>query len=155
MKDTKDSTTGIARGTTQGSCLPGTTISHSVFEIRSTVFCFFAIDDGGLNPILITNGIPLVKPPKIPPELFVIVIILLSSEIAYSSLFSEPFSFVPEKPDPNSIAFTDGILNNALLRSDSMEEKIGSPNPTGNPTDIHSTIPVSYTHLTLPTSDLV
>ena len=68
----------MALGTTQGSCLPGTTISHSELETKSTVFCFFAMDDAGLNPILITKGIPLVKPPNIPPELFVFVIILLS-----------------------------------------------------------------------------
>ena len=65
------------------------------------------MEDAGLKPILITIGIPLVRPPKIPPELFVLVAILWSSDITYSSLFSEPFSFVPEKPEPNSIAFTE------------------------------------------------
>ena len=139
--ETNDSTTGIARGTTQGSCLPGTIMSHSEFVIKFTVFCFFAMDEAGLNPILITRGIPLVNPPKIPPELLVLVIILLSSDSTYSSLFSEPFSVAPENPEPNSMAFTDGMLNSALLRSDSIEEKIGSPKPTGNPVDIDSTIP--------------
>ena len=100
------------------------------------------MDDAGLNPILITNGIPLVKPPKIPPELFVFVIILLSSEIVYSSLFSEPFNLVPENPDPNSMAFTDGMLNNALLEIRFHGREYGLPQSYGQSYGlIHSTIP--------------
>src|SRR4030095_4383618 len=83
---------------------------------------------------------PVDKPPKIPPELLVNVTTFPSSFIN-KSLFSKPVFFVPLKPEPNSTALTAGILNNALLKSDSNDEKIGSPNPTGNPTLTHSTIP--------------
>ena len=99
INDTKDSTTGGALGTTHGSCLPGTVISHSERVNKSTDRCFLAMDEAGLNPIRITRGIPLVSPPIIPPELFVVVTIF-PLETTYSSLFSDPFSLDPPNPEP-------------------------------------------------------
>ena len=61
--------------------------------------------------------------------------------IAYKSLFSEPNNSEPLKPEPNSTPFTDGIEKIALLKSDSNELKIGSPNPTGTFVEIDSIIP--------------
>lgn len=106
----------------------------------STVLCFCAIDDAGLNAIFIVIGIPFEIPPKIPPELFVFVIIL-PLFIVYKSLFSEPCNSDPANPEPNSTPLTDGIENIALLKSDSSELKIGSPNPTGTFVVIDSIIP--------------
>ena len=77
-----------------------------------------------------------------PPALFVRVITrglspLLpswpSSASANVSLFSEPKSSEPAKPEPNSTPFTDGIENMAELMSDSREPNMGSPSPTGTP----------------------
>ncbi len=49
------------------------------------------------------------------------------------SLFSEPRSPEPAKPEPNSTPFTDGIEKMAALMSDSSDPNIGSPSPTGTP----------------------
>ena len=68
-----ESTTGGARGTTHGSCLPPTWSLIDFFFFMSTLFCILEIDDAGLNAILIVIGIPFEIPPKIPPELLVFV----------------------------------------------------------------------------------
>src|SRR5919199_3588049 len=138
--ETTHSTTGGALGTTHGSCLPGTASSVCSFVQMSSVSCLFATEAAGLNPTLITTGIPFDSPPNIPPALLVFVT-TFPLRIIYTSLFSEPLILVPEKPEPNSTALTAGMLNNALLRSDSSEANIGSPNPTGSPVLIHSIIP--------------
>src|SRR5918994_8018238 len=88
-KETTASTTGGALGTTHGSCRPGTFNLACVPFERSRVSCVCAIEDGGLNPILITKGIPVESPPRIPPELFVLVTTDSFSKM-YVSLFSEP-----------------------------------------------------------------
>jgi hypothetical protein len=72
------STTGTARGTTVGSCRPGTTSFVSSIDNMSKVSCGAAIDDAGLNPTLNTTGMPVDKPPSIPPELLVFVTIFPS-----------------------------------------------------------------------------
>jgi len=75
MSDTNESTTGGALGTTQGSCLPLTCKIVGFFVLISTVNCFLDIDEAGLNATLIVIGIPVDKPPKIPPALLVFVTI--------------------------------------------------------------------------------
>ena len=97
----------------------------------STLFCILEIDDAGLNAILNVIGIPFEIPPKIPPELLVLVE-TFPPFITYASLFSEPNLSEPAKPEPNSIPFTAGIEKIALLMSDSNEPKIGSPKPLVN-----------------------
>ena len=88
------------------------------------------MDDAGLNATLNVIGIPFEIPPKIPPELLVLVK-TFPFFITYASLFSEPNFSEPENPEPNSIPLTAGIEKIALLISDSNDPKIGSPNPTG------------------------
>ena len=87
-------------------------------------------------------GIPFEIPPKIPPDLFVSVIIF-PFLIVYKSLFSEPYSSEPRNPEPNSIPFTEGIEKIAWLKSDYNELNIGSPSPTGTLVVIDSIIPPS------------
>ncbi|GBC74506.1 hypothetical protein HRbin05_00547 [archaeon HR05] len=98
------------------------------------------MDDAGLNATLSSNGIPLLSPPSMPPALLLVVTTLPSFTV-YGSLFSEPLTLDPWKPDPNSTPLTAGIENNALLRSDSNAPNIGSPNPMGMFNAIHSTTP--------------
>ncbi len=140
VRETKESTTGGALGTTQGSCRPFILKIVAFFDLMSTVTCFFAIEDAGLNATRITIGIPVESPPRIPPALFVFVTIL-PFLIMYRSLFSEPKLLDPLKPDPNSIQLTDGIENIALLISDSIDLKIGSPIPVGKLKVTDSIIP--------------
>ena len=121
-----ESTTGGARGTTHGSCLPPTWSLIDFFFFMSTLFCILEMDDAGLNAILNVIGIPFEIPPKMPPELLVFVKIF-PPFIRYASLFSEPNLSEPAKPEPNSIPLTAGIEKIALLMSDSNEPKIGSP----------------------------
>src|SRR5437764_14106720 len=98
-------TTGTALGTTQGSCLPLTeTLASSIRDI-STVFCAFAIDDGGLKATRRRRGIPVDIPPRTPPELLVSVMILLSL-ISYWSLFSDLRNLEHWQPAAHSMPFT-------------------------------------------------
>ena len=104
--------------------------SSAFFDLRLNEDCFFNVDEGGLNAILNSIGIPLDMPPKIPPELLVLVVIFfLVTE--YWSLFSEPGILVDSKPLPNSTPLTAGMENIARLISESSAENIGSPRPTG------------------------
>ena len=64
---TAASMAGTALGTTQGSCLPLTLIEAFSIEDKLTVFCSFAIDGVGLIATRIMMGMPLDKPPNIPP----------------------------------------------------------------------------------------
>ena len=73
--ETNESTIGGARGTTQGSCLPVTLKIVAFFDLISIVFCFFEIEEAGLKATRKTIGIPFESPPKIPPALFVLVMI--------------------------------------------------------------------------------
>ncbi len=64
---TAASMAGTALGTTQGSCLPLTVKVASSIEDKLTVFCSLPIEGVGLIAMRIMIGIPLDKPPKIPP----------------------------------------------------------------------------------------
>ena len=109
----------------------------------STVRCGLDMDEAGLNATLIVTGMPVERPPSMPPALFVRVLTDPSLAMRYGSLFCEPRSDEPANPDPNSTPLTDGIENIALPMSDSSEPNIGSPRPTGRPVVTDSTIPPS------------
>ena len=61
-------TTGTARKTMQGSCLPGTEIFAFSMVRRSTVSCSFAMDGVGLKAARNTMGMPVEMPPRMPPQ---------------------------------------------------------------------------------------
>ena len=64
---TAASIAGTALGTTHGSCLPFTLkTAFSIYD-RLTVFCSFAIEGVGFIATRIMMGMPLDKPPKMPP----------------------------------------------------------------------------------------
>ena len=62
-----DSTTGIARKTIQGSCLPFIISLVLFLLIKSIVSCCFAMEAVGLKATLNNIGIPEVIPPIAPP----------------------------------------------------------------------------------------
>src|SRR6185503_6918814 len=100
------------------------------------------MDAAGLKATLNTIGIPSVIPPNIPPDLFVSVIILpVDLSIENESLFSDPLIAEPLNPDPNSSPLTAGMLKIPFDISDSIDSKIGSPNPTGTPCATHAITP--------------
>ena len=63
--------------------------------------CSRAMDGVGLNAARNTMGMPFVMPPRMPPQWFVSVMILLFSTVK-ASLSSLPRSFDTPKPAPNS-----------------------------------------------------
>ena len=105
-----------------------------------TVGWFLAIEGVGLIATLSIIGMPLLMPPRMPPELLVVVIILPFLR-ANGSLFSEPFLLAAEKPEPNSTPLTAGIAKRALASSPSSVSNIGSPRPAGRLRAIPSIMP--------------
>ena len=65
------STTGTARGTTDGSCLPLISMTASSFLRKLTVCCGRETDGVGLTASRQTMGMPVLMPPSMPPEWFV------------------------------------------------------------------------------------
>mmetsp|Transcript_8412 Transcript_8412/g.20939 ORF Transcript_8412/g.20939 Transcript_8412/m.20939 type:complete len:237 (+) Transcript_8412:397-1107(+) len=121
---------GIARGTTQGSCLP---LASSVVAapVKSAVGCALPMVAGGLKAILRKMFMPLLMPPWTPPLLLVVVTILPSSLISNMSLCFDPRCFVPAKPDPISNPFVAGMESMACASLASSLSKTGSPSPMG------------------------
>jgi hypothetical protein len=72
-------------------------------------------------------------PPTTPPARLVRVRIRPSSSRYSSSLWVEPRSRVPAKPEPSSKPFTAGIESMALARSASSLSNTGAPQPAGTP----------------------
>src|SRR5690606_16762840 len=95
-----DSTSGTARGSTQGSCLP----RASRMRLRprtSTVSCGLRIVAVGLNATRKRSGSPFVIPPWTPPERLVRVPIR-PRFLMNGSLCVDPVMRVPANPDPIS-----------------------------------------------------
>ena len=136
------STTGTALSTTQGSCLPLTSMMTGVWVLRSTVFCFMATEGVGLKAVLNTMGIPEAMPPRMPPWLLDVVTTFPSGSKVNGSLWNEPLILVPSKPDPNSMPLTAGMANTASEILPSSPSKYTSPQEPGlRPMMPHSTIP--------------
>ena len=93
------STIGTALGRTQGSCRPFARMVTSSPSLV-TVFCSRPMVEVGLNATLMTMFSPLEMPPWTPPLRLVLVLVLLSSSMKNSSLWSYPLNKVPWNPDP-------------------------------------------------------
>src|SRR5208283_633084 len=134
------SRTTTARGTMQGSCRPATLRVAGERSARFTVRCALAMDDVGLTATRKTTGMPVERPPRIPPALLVSVRTFPWTQ-TNGSLCSLPFMRAARNPAPNSIAFTAGTERAMCAIELSTESKNGSPRPTGRPSARTSMIP--------------
>lgn len=161
------STIGTARGTTQGSCRPFASRMPSL-PPKSTVFCACPIVAGGLKPTRKKIWAPFDIPPCTPPELLVLVFkrferglspfVMASggalgeastpdwlgatgTEDTKASLWIEPGTAQPPKPEPISKPFVAGILSMPWARQASNLSKHGSPRPTGQLRITQVTVP--------------
>ena len=126
----------------EGPCGPTTEVYVNGVEIWNIVFNEYYCDiEKNLTPLEqkgVDTGMGLERLVKIMQGVdtifetdLLVSVIIFPFLIMYKSLFCEPYSSAPANPEPNSTPFTDGIENMALLKSDSNELNIGSPNPTG------------------------
>ena len=125
------STTTIARGTTQTSCLPFP-FSTIFSPCRFTVSWSFIRDATGLKATRKKISFPLEMPPWIPPERFVSVMMDWFRAMK-RSLCSDPYIPAAEKPEPYSKPLTALMLKIAFPSSACNLSKTGSPNPAGTP----------------------
>ena len=93
-----------------------------------------------MNAARKVSGIPVVIPPRIPPQRFVSVTILPFST-AKASLFPLPRRAVAAKPAPNSTPLTAGIPKTSAAMRLSIPPNSAPPSPAGSPSTAHSTTP--------------
>ena len=134
------STTARTRWAMQGSWRPEAARVTSVFSRKSTVSCSLPMVGVGRTAQRNKTGMPLVRPPLMPPALFVAVTTRPSAR-RKGSFAALPRIFARAKPAPNSIPLIPGIANNAWERSPSTLSKNGSPSPAGNPVTAVSKMP--------------
>ena len=91
-------------------------------EERLTVFCSLAMDGVGLIATRIMIGMPLDKPPKMPPA-FSVEVRLCRSSTGKHRYSLNPSTQPALNPAPNSTPFTAGTANSALAKSASKRIK--------------------------------
>ena len=106
-------------------------IKSILFPSESIEYCFFIIVEIGLNPTLKYISLPLLIPPCIPPEKFVLVFPVASKKTSLTSLpLLEDMSLLK---NPYLNECTALILSMALPIFACNLSKTGSPNPEGTP----------------------
>lgn len=126
------STTGTARGKTQGSCRP-CALKVTASPCRFTVCCDCKIVATGLKATRKKMSCPLLRPPCMPPLWLVRVVTPPRPLGKNTSFCSLPRAVTPAKPSPYSKPFTALMPSIALPSAACSLSNSGSPKPTGHP----------------------
>ena len=124
----------------QGSCRPLIASGAGCIVFRSTEGCSRKIVGVGRSATRNVIGMPLARPPRMPPWRFVAVRTTPPSTVK-ASLNIEPVRRVHAKPVPNATPFTPGIAKSAADSSDSRPSKSAPPRPAGTPVTVQTMVP--------------